>query len=214
MVRKTIVFDLDDTLIPEIDYLKSAFQEIADSIDTSNKNLFDEMVQWYQDKENVFLKLQNQYNKISISDLKNKYRNHFPNFNAKSENRELLLELKRKGHFLGLITDGYSVTQRNKIKALDIENFFDLIVISEEIGSEKPNEINYSVFHQFGTKENYYIGDNVSKDFITPNRLRWKSICLIDNGTNIHKQDFEIEKDYQPHFKVNNLREVLSLINL
>lgn len=214
MVRKTIVFDLDDTLIPEIDYLKSAFQEIADSIDTSNKNLFDEMVQWYQDKENVFLKLQNQYNKISISDLKNKYRNHFPNFNAKSENRELLLELKREGHFLGLITDGYSVTQRNKIKALDIENFFDLIVISEEIGSEKPNEINYSVFHQFGTKENYYIGDNVSKDFITPNRLRWKSICLIDNGTNIHKQDFEIEKDYQPHFKVNNLREVLSLINL
>ena len=40
MNPKTIVFDLDDTLIPEVDYLKSAFQEIASYIDPENKNLY------------------------------------------------------------------------------------------------------------------------------------------------------------------------------
>ncbi len=205
MDRKTYVFDLDDTLIPEIDYLKSAFQEIALDTDPNNKSLYNEMYQWYQNKENVFLQLQKRYQNISISDLKKRYRNHFPNFNPMSENRELLIEIKKKGHFLGLITDGFSVTQRNKIKALNIETLFDLIVISEEFGSEKPNKDNYSVFHQFGTNENYYIGDNVSKDFITPNALGWTTVCLLDNGKNIHIQDFNKELIYLPKIKIHNL---------
>ena len=54
MIQKTIVFDLDDTLIPEIDYLQSAFREIAEYVDAENKNLYDEMYKWYQNKENVF----------------------------------------------------------------------------------------------------------------------------------------------------------------
>jgi putative hydrolase of the HAD superfamily len=57
MIQKTIVFDLDDTLIPEIDYLQSAFQEIAQYVDAENKNLYDKMYKWYQNKENVFLNL-------------------------------------------------------------------------------------------------------------------------------------------------------------
>lgn len=214
MDKKTIIFDLDDTLIPEIDYLKSAFQEIAYIVDAENKTLFGEMVQWYQNKENVFLKVQEKYNDISVTYLKNKYRNHFPNFNQKSENRDLLLELKKEGHFLGLITDGYSVTQRNKIKALDIECLFDLIVISEEFGSEKPSEANYRIFDKFGTKDFYYIGDNVSKDFLTPNNLGWKSLCLVGNAENIHLQNFDISKEYLPKYKINKLKEIFDILKL
>lgn len=205
MIQKTIVFDLDDTLISEIDYLKSAFQEIAEHIDPENKNLYNEMFQWYQNKENVFLNLQNQYKNTKVSDLKNLYRNHFPNFNPKSKTRDLLIELKGRGHFLGLITDGFSITQRNKIKALDIENLFDLIIISEEFGSEKPDEANFKVFHQFGTTEYYYIADNVAKDFITPNKLGWTTVCLMDEGKNIYIQDFNNELIYLPKIKINNL---------
>jgi putative hydrolase of the HAD superfamily len=205
MIQKTIVFDLDDTLIPEIDYLQSAFQEIAQYVDAENKNLYDKMYKWYQNKENVFLNLEHQYKNVKISDLKIIYRNHFPNFDPKSKNRELLIELKKRGHFLGLITDGFSVTQRNKIKALDIESLFDLIIISEEFGSEKPNEDNFKVFHQFGTTEYFYIADNVSKDFITPNKLGWTTVCLIDEGKNIYIQDFNNELIYLPKIKINNL---------
>jgi putative hydrolase of the HAD superfamily len=56
--------------------------------------------------------------------------------------RALLTELKSSGHVLGLLTDGRSRTQRNKIRALGVEKWIDEIVISEEFGSAKPNERN------------------------------------------------------------------------
>ena len=37
--NKTIVFDLDDTLVPEIEYLESAFREIARFVDSGRTNL-------------------------------------------------------------------------------------------------------------------------------------------------------------------------------
>ena len=203
--KKTIVFDLDDTLVYEIDFLKSAFQEIATFVDSKDENLFDKMLQWYFDKENVFENLKNKYPKIEIQELKNKYRNHFPDFDSNSENRDLLISLKHSGHYLGLITDGFSITQRNKLKALNIENLLDLIIISEEFGSEKPNLNNFETFHQFDTQEYFYIGDNVSKDFITPNKLGWHTICLLDQGKNIHKQNFDLELIYLPEQKIKKL---------
>ena len=209
----TIVFDLDDTIIKEIDFLKSAFQEIANFVDSNNSNLYNQMLDWYCGKQNVFEKIQIKYSNILIQDLKNIYRNHFPNFDSKSKNRQLLIDLKQKGYKLGLISDGFSVTQRNKLKALDIENLFDLIIISEEFGSEKPNLNNFEIFHQFQTQKYFYIADNTHKDFVAPNRLGWQTICLLDNGRNIHQQNFDLELLYLPNNTIANLYEILIFIS-
>lgn len=96
---------------------------------------------------------------------------------------------------IGLITDGRSVQQRNKIEALGLLRWIDEndTIISEEFGSEKPTTENYLYLmkrypdcHDFT-----YVGDNVKKDFIAPNALGWNSICLRDDGRNIHKQGSE-----------------------
>jgi putative hydrolase of the HAD superfamily len=55
------------------------------------------------------------------------------------------------------------------------------------------------------------VADNVSKDFIAPNIMGWQTICLIDNGKNIHKQQFEISA-YFTLFKIQNLVEIVNLI--
>ena len=115
MEKKTVVFDLDDTLVKEIDYLKSAFASIATYVDPSNVTLFDDMFKWYQSKQDVFGNLEQQYKKPLKAELKLMYRNHLPNFDPRSKNRQLLIDLKSQGHFLGLVTDGFSITQRNKI---------------------------------------------------------------------------------------------------
>lgn len=211
--KKTIIFDLDDTLIKEIDYLKSAFHEIANFVDINNKNLFDQMLNWYFVKQNVFENILNSYSKINIQDLKNIYRNHFPDFDFNSKNRQLLVDLKQKNFKLGLISDGFSVTQRNKLKALEIEDLFDLIIISEEFGSEKPNINNFEIFHQFETQEYFYVADNVGKDFVTPNKLGWQTICLLDNGQNVHQQNFDLELSYLPTIKIADLNEILIFIS-
>lgn len=207
----TIVFDLDDTLVKEIDYLKSAFKAIAVKVDSTNDSLFNQMLFWYQNKENVFQNIESHYG-FSVNELKQQYRTHVPDFIQYKGVSELLLRFKEKGCFIGLITDGYSLTQRNKLKALGIEELFDLIVISEEFGSEKPNENNYKVFHQFATKEYYYIGDNTAKDFLAPNRLGWISVCLLNNGENIHPQDFTKETVYLPQKTITDLNELFTFI--
>ena len=212
MQKKTIVFDLDDTLVKEIEYLKSAFKSIAEYVDSNDSFLFEKMFQWYREKADVFAKLEEVYDKPLKEELKTLYRNHVPNFDPMSANRKLLLELKSQGHFLGVVTDGYSVTQRNKLRAMDIENIFDLIIVSEEFGSTKPSEKNFMVFHKFQTKEYFYISDNVTKDFIAPNKLGWKTVCLLDNGENIHPQDFNKDALYLPGTIVRDLQEIKQII--
>ncbi|WP_291122083.1 HAD family hydrolase [Empedobacter sp. UBA7620] len=212
MKVKYIIFDLDDTLMYEIDFLKSAFKEIADFIDKKNQEeLFKLMLIKYHEGENVFDFLINNYTNFSKEQLLQMYRNHFPNISLNEGTDDLLKKIKSKGYKLGLITDGRSVTQRNKLKALEIENLFDRIVISEEFGSMKPNESNFKVFQEPEIDDYFYIGDNTKKDFVTPNKLGWTSICILNKGFNIHKQDFNLDQQFLPQLKINSLNELLKL---
>lgn len=211
MISKTVVFDLDDTLAPEIEYLKSAFREIAQTVDEQNPNLYAVLWDAYQSKNNPFACLNELYPEYTVANLLQLYRNHSPNY-LENSCKSLLEQLKAKDCFLGLVTDGYSVTQRSKLKALGIEELFDLMIISEEFGSAKPTTANFEVFHQFGTAEYYYIADNLSKDFVAPNALGWHSICLLDSGNNIHKQDFNKESLYLPRTTIDKLEQVLPIL--
>ena len=59
---------------------------------------------------------------------------------------ELIKSLKNRGLKVGLITDGRSKSQRNKITALKLENLFDDIIVTDELGGvqfRKPNDISY-----------------------------------------------------------------------
>lgn len=123
--------------------------------------------------------------------------------------------LKKNNISIGLITDGRSLTQRNKIRALGLERFIPdkNIVISEEIGSEKPEINNYTHFIGMNSGHRYfYIGDNPQKDFITPNELGWTTIGLMDNGQNIHTQT-SIGGNYNPQFWINDITELIKIIN-
>lgn len=212
-LNKFIIFDLDDTLYQEIDYLKSAYLEIAKTIDCHKSHLIlKHMVKWYEDGINVFDHLINLYPDLKTSDLLNIYRNHYPTISLNKNVIEILKICKENSYKLGVITDGRSVTQRNKLKALGIETFFDKIIISEEIGSEKPNENNFKIFIENNIKEYIYIGDNPKKDFITPNKLGWKTVCVLDHHKNIHPQDFNIDSKYLPSIKIKSFEELKNII--
>lgn len=212
-MSKIIVFDLDDTLIKEIDFLKSAFLGIASSLEEESESLYKKMLNWYYNKENVFQNLVNVYPGLCLDSINQMYRTHQPNLEQYSYVKVFLNKLKVLGYNLGLITDGFSITQRNKIKALGIEDLFDLIIISEEFGSEKPSLENYTAFHKFNSDAYFYVGDNLKKDFFTPNKLGWTTICLLDDGYNIHSQDFSLQSDFLPKFKINTLHNLEKCLN-
>ena len=213
MNTKYIIFDLDDTLAYEIDYLKSAYKEIAENLDKVNsENLRLEMLEAYHKGLNVFEILIQKYPNSTKQRLINIYRTHFPDIQFIEGANDLLDDIKRKGYKIGLITDGRSITQRNKLRALGIEGLFDLIIISEEFGSTKPDERNYKAFVVDDISEYFYIADNPKKDFLTPNKLGWTSICLLDKGNNIHPQNFDLDEKYLPKFVIENIKDVSKLI--
>lgn len=205
-----VVFDLDDTLYNELDFLKSAYQHIAQQLNIKQwKSLYASMFSLYRNNENVFNALSSEYD-IDTKQLINLYRNHSPNINLSIGVLDVLTAIKVKGGKLGIITDGRVKTQMEKVKALGIEHLMDKIIISEAIGFEKPNLENYKVIEDtFPDNDYWYIADNLKKDFITPNRLGWNTVGLIDNGKNIHFMSHQfMDEEYMPKEFILSFTEV------
>ncbi|MEZ4909309.1 MAG: HAD-IA family hydrolase [Saprospiraceae bacterium] len=214
--RTTIVFDLDDTLYNEVDFLKSAYRLIAKKLEPElKKNIYREMLGLYKSRKSTFDVIFEKYNpSISIDDMISLYRYHKPILKPADGVKNLLAKIKKQGGRLGLLTDGRSISQRNKLDALKLKVKFDLIVISEEFGSEKPAMRNYKIFEEKLKAETYiYIGDNIKKDFVSPNKLGWETICLLDNGYNIHYQDWNLNLEYLPKYKITSFNNLLNCIN-
>lgn len=216
-MNKVVVFDLDDTLYKERDYVFSAFAEIADWIERSYavKDVFPFMKNARKEQKDVFSALIDYGNlPIPKNDLLNMYRGHRPNIHLDADTRILLEDLSSQ-YILGLITDGRSISQWNKIYALNLLNWMqkENIIISEEFGSEKPSLDNYVYFQQKYPYAQYvYVGDNTDKDFLAPNILGWETVCLLDNGENIHKQRFNLDAKYLPIHYIDNIRQLSDII--
>jgi putative hydrolase of the HAD superfamily len=205
--NKVFVFDLDDTLYGERDFEKSGIKFVYDylKIDTIDlDSILNSRTNWI---ELIVSQPSNDFTTESILEL---YRNHMPKIELYSDAKIFLQKLISLRIEMSLITDGRSMTQRTKLKALGIENIFNKIIISDEVKSEKPSELNYKmVMSNVSSKEYVYIADNTQKDFITPNKLGWTTICLLDKGQNIHKQNFELSNEYLPKFTINSFEEII-----
>lgn len=214
---RVVVFDLDDTLYKERDYLLSAYREIAARIEShyTLEGVFDRMVEWWQNGQNVFQHLIDTYRlDETLDDLLTVYRSHVPAIRLDEATKRQLDRLQQQA-VLGLISDGRRVTQRHKIEALGLTAYMDEkdILISEETGFEKPSEEPYRHFvARYPSCTYYYIGDNPAKDFVAPNRLGWNTVCLLDDGRNIHPQDFSLSSQMLPQHRISQLSEIENII--
>ena len=225
---RLICFDLDDTLYKEIDYLKSAYREIAkyaaghchecsDTVPVLAHKAYEVMLAAYHEGQNAFEEL-NMFLGLEqpISDYLYIYRNHKPKISLSEDVVQTLDALKAKGVRVGLITDGRSIQQRNKIEALGLSQWIDEkeMVISEELGSEKPALANYEYFMKRYPEchDLTYVADNLKKDFIAPNELGWQTICLKDDGRNIHRQEVDgIEEGMMPKRWIERLKNLTTM---
>lgn len=206
------IFDLDDTLYSEIDFLRSAFEQIAGSIEPDSEiQLFEKMLSIYKSGGNTFEYLLKSFpDRIrSIDELISIYRYHIPKISLKEGVLEMLRKIKTKKSRIGIITNGRSITQRNKIISLGLDKFLDKIIISEEFGFEKPEVAIYKPFQEKNEKSQYYyFGDNLKIDFIEPKKLGW--CCIgITSENNIH--EFRLNafpNEYLPHIFINSFTEI------
>lgn len=212
--NEAVIFDLDDLLFKEFDFMRSGFWEICRLVEPLDpKHLFRLMMAKYFSGEAPLTWLSENYLQdrklFDMNALLNIYRNHIPDISLVAECVALLDQLKLNGNKLGLITDGRSVTQRNKIEALGLSRWIEDFSISEETGFEKPSFEPYLFFmKKYEIKKFIYIADNYNKDFIAPNKLGWRTIALEDNGLNIHRRTAGLSKSSLPAETIKRLSDL------
>ena len=171
-----IVFDLDDTLYDEIDFVKSGFLEVSEYL--GDRRYFEFM--WSEFVTNgsgkIFDKLIDKFSiKEDITKLIEIYRFHTPRITLPSSSKKVLkYALNYKS---AIITDGHYITQKNKYQALGLDKYIDLPIFTDFYHTKKPELKPFKmVMEKFADSEYIYISDNPKKDFIAPKELGWKTL--------------------------------------
>lgn len=180
-----VIFDMDDTLYSEKDYVRSGYAQIAKYL---NRPEAAEKLWRYFEKKQPAIDMY--LTEIGRPDLKNEclkiYRNQMPEIQLYDGVSQMLACLKAQGKKLGIITDGRVEGQENKIAALGLKKLVDDIIITDALGGvefRKPNEAAFRLIQekwQLPFKKMIYIGDNPQKDFIAPEKLGMQSMYFCN----------------------------------
>lgn len=185
---KLVVLDMDDTIYLERDYVRSGFTAVSDVVTdaTGILGFFNEAWALFESGtrgkifNQVLQKLEINEDKFSVSDCVKIYRNHRPDIELLPDARAFLNQITRVTK-TGLITDGPASSQRNKIKALGLEDFVTDLIVTDEYEPKwtKPSPqafIHFMQANKISPSECIYIGDNPTKDFQAPLSLGWHAL--------------------------------------
>lgn len=181
---KAVIFDLDDTLYSEKEYVLCGFKAAALELKEID-NAYEELAAFF---EKGMPAIDSLFKKFGLSDtnLKEKclsaYRKCKPSLTLYPGAERLLRHLKQRGIKTAILTDGRPEGQRAKIEALGLEKYFDEILITDELGGpifRKPDTIGFEILQRklgAAFDEMLYVGDNPAKDFIAPLKLGMRAV--------------------------------------
>ena len=181
---KAVIFDLDDTLYSEKEYVKSGYKQIGEffsEIPNMSEKLWTEFLRGGNAIDQV-LKAEGRYSEENKAECLRVYRFHKPNIHLYAGVEQLLIRLRARGLKIGVITDGRPEGQRAKIQSLGLKKWVDEIIITDELGGveyRKPNAKAFECMKQrigVNFAEMAYVGDNPKKDFIAPQKLGMRSV--------------------------------------
>lgn len=180
------VFDIDDTLYLERDYVRSGFESTgiwADKwlgcedfaercwkhfIDGHRGSIFNQVIQELQGSPNPEL----------VSTLVEIYRTHLPTISLAEDAMEALRSISLIAP-IAVISDGPLASQSQKANVLGLSRFASPVLLTGIFGSEfrKPHPRSFQYVQQAHSARVYfYIADNPRKDFTAPKQLGWVTV--------------------------------------
>jgi len=216
-----LVFDLDDTLYDEKQFVYSGFLEVANWISemskTSSNIIYESMVKdlSVNGRGEVFnnaLKIYFYKTKKNIKKCISIYRLHKPRISLEKDVVDLLIELG-KTYKLYIVTDGNKIVQNNKIKSLEVEKYIKKAFITYRYGlnASKPSLKCFEIIkniEKINWQELVYIGDNPNKDFVNLNKVDAITIRLLQGDY----ANIEVTNEYDAKFKIDKLTDLRMLI--
>ena len=180
-----IVFDLDDTLYDEIEFVNNGFNSVSKYLEKKS-NLKKNKALKFLKKNFTNNRSQKLFNQLSekfdlnlstyqIKKLINLYRYNSGILNMKKERIFILNKILKKYKKLYLVTDGNPRVQQLKIKKLKIKKYFKKIYYTSLFGvkAHKPSLKTFSYIikkEKINFSKLVYIGDNPFKDFKNLNK--------------------------------------------
>lgn len=193
---KAVLFDLDGTLLNRDQsvelFINQQYERLYELLSHIPKEQYISRFieldnHGYVWKDKVYQQLISEFNIPSVTweellqDYVKQFKHHcvgFPHIH------KMLEKLKNNKIALGLITNGYDQFQMDNIKALDIEKYFDVILVSEWEGIKKPNpQIFMNALEQLNVEpsESVFIGDHPENDVKAAQNVGMKGIWKKDN---------------------------------
>lgn len=224
---KAVLFDVDDTLYSEIDFVESGFHAVAVHLarhysDIREDQAFERMLEVLRSegRGKVFDKVLRGYGIHSENLtrlLLHVYRTHEPEIALFEDVPAVLKALREQGYRLGAVTDWMATVQRNKVNALALHDRLDVVVFTDDLGREhwKPSPIPFQValdLLQVKPSEAVYVGDDPGKDFPGPNQLGMLTV-QIDSTDGRRKASKRPRNDEErPHHTLSKFSDVLKIV--
>jgi putative hydrolase of the HAD superfamily len=213
---KAVVFDVDNTLIDR----RIAFKRLCDYLIDKYSPLYpyegtrEDLIQYlieidgdgYGGLHNFIPKLKNWKLPLTTEDFIKERNAVFGKLSVPMpELYEVLNYLKTK-YKLGIITNGYSSVQRDKIETVGITGYFDDIIVSGEEDFAKPDPRIFRLScRNLGVqpKETVFVGDYYPNDIVGAISAKIMPIWITDNPDE-HKEFDGI--------RIKELKELLKLL--
>ena len=206
---KGIIFDLDDTLYSEKQYVRSGYKAVSRYL--GEKDAYRRLWFYFEQGKPAIDCYLNEIGRIGEKDkCLEVYRHHKPKLSLYEGVAEVMKELRERGIKIGIITDGRPEGQRNKIMALGLD--INDVIITDEIGGtqfRKPCDIAFRIMERkwmLPYEEMAYIGDNTEKDFQTLEQLGIRRIWFR-NKNGLYRNNNSIKINY-----IDNIKDILRII--
>ncbi|MCG3204397.1 MAG: Phosphoglycolate phosphatase [Elusimicrobia bacterium] len=221
-MTRAVIFDLDDTLYLERDFVFSGYKAVAEYFfQEKSMDIFPELKTRFEKGErgDLFTQVIKAHGaKVDegyIKKLVHIYREHHPVIELFPEVRDVLTDM-RKRYPLGLVSDGHLSVQKRKFEALNLEGFFGAVVFTDAFGREfwKPHTRGFEECLRglnVSATDAVYVGDNPAKDFTAPKRLNMKTVRVRrEKGLHTSLVSQSGEEPDMEIFSLNELQDVLT----
>ena len=184
---QAVLFDLDGTLLDfatcEMTALKKAC--LIEGLNVSNNSEWRQVWQLYKSTKDRFLGklplveiiersiehtlIQLKYESISSLNISNRYWDIFRQTACLNDGVAETIQFLHNKYKLGIVTNGYADSQRNRILTTGLSACFQSIIISEEVGYAKPAKQIFEIALKdlkVESQNALYVGDSIKHDYM------------------------------------------------
>lgn len=188
---KAILFDLDETLIDRDitmrNFLVGQYGRFVSRLDCEHRVFVEAVISHqaggYADKRTAYRNALSELGLDSglLDDIMMDFEAEYGNEAAVFPGACDVLATLRRDYTIGLVTNGRSLSQRNKLRSAGLGELFDAVIISEEVGIRKPDTRIFFLCLQrlnIRPEEALYVGDNPENDIAPAVRTGMKAVWL------------------------------------